>query len=399
MNNGSIHDAVIRLDGWVERADWKAYDTFDGLSSPLAPFATLGVPFLKQVWQQGVRRFPFNLRPLLGIKPSMSTKGMGFFTQGYLRLYQTYRNEEYLRKTNYCLEWLRQNRSPGFEGHCWGNHFDYQSRGGNIAKSAPTIVWTGLIAHAFLDAYEALGKEAFFDVAKSSSDFILDELGWLEFDEGILLRYYPSAENLIHNSNMIGASLLARVHSISAEDRYIDVAKEAVRYTMHHQTDDGAWYYGVGPKWAWIDSFHTGYVLEALHHVVRCVGLSEYDAALRKGYQYFVDTFFGDDGTPRYYAQKTLPIDIQCASQAIQTLVNVREYHEDSIAIAEKVAAWTIANMQDESGYFYYRKYPWITNRTPTLHWGQATMLGALAALDQYQVTREERYGEAPANT
>ena len=32
--------------------------------------------------------------------------------------------------------------------------------------------------------------------------------------------------------------------------------------------------------------------------------------------------------------------------------------------------------MQDNTGYFYYRRYsPWIVNKTPTLHWGQATML------------------------
>jgi hypothetical protein len=47
-----------------------------------------------------------------------------------------------------------------------------------------------------------------------------------------------------------------------------------------------------------------------------------------------------------------------------------------------KVAKWTIENMQDRTGYFYYRRYsPMIVNKTPTLHWGQATMLCALAGL------------------
>src|SRR5213078_3180125 len=96
-----------------------------------------------------------------------------------------------------------------------------------------------------------------------------------------------------------------------------------------------------------------------------------------------VETFFLPDGTPRYYAHKTLPIDIQCASQAIQTLLNLRELHPDSVATAIKVAEWTIANMQDKSGYFYYRKYPLVTNKTPTLHWGQATMFAALSILDR----------------
>jgi hypothetical protein len=183
---------------------------------------------------------------------------------------------------------------------------------------------------------------------------------------------------------MLGASLLARVNSISADPGYLEVAEKAIRFTVGHQTAEGAWYYGVGDQWAWIDSFHTAYVLESLSIFHRSTGLAKYESALRKGYRYFVETFFLSDGTPRYYAQKTLPIDIQCASQAIQTLVNLRDLHPDSIATAITVAEWTIQHMQDKSGYFYYRKYPLITNKTPTLHWGQATMFATLALLDQH---------------
>lgn len=390
ITHNEIHESLMKLDLWVERANWKAYDTFDGLSSPYARFFTLNHPLLKIFWQQGVRRCAVNLRPLLGIKPGMSTKGMGFFAKGYLRLHQTHGEAAYLEKAKYCLEWLIENRSRQFKGYCWGNHFDYQSRGGNISKGTPTIVWTGLISHAFLDAYELLKDERYLNVARSACDFILDELGWQEFPEGILLRYYPNADILVHNSSMIGASLLARVHSLEPNARYREMSERAIQYTLHHQTGEGAWYYGVGNKWAWVDSFHTGYVLEALDIFIRGTGAKTYEPALRKGYRYFVETFFKPDGTPRYYAQKTLPIDIQCASQAIQTLVNLRELHPDSIATALNVAEWTIENMQDKSGYFYYRKYPLITNKTPTLHWGQATMFASLALLEQHLRQKQE---------
>lgn len=40
--------------------------------------------------------------------------------------------------------------------------------------------------------------------------------------------------------------------------------------------------------------------------------------------------------------------------------------------------------MQDAIGYFYYRRHgKRIANKTPTLHWGRATMMSALAALFQ----------------
>ena len=69
--------SLQRLDRWLVEHDYKAYDPFDGLSSFLRPL-TFYKKFPQQVLQQAVRRNPFNLRPLLGIKPHISTKGMGF---------------------------------------------------------------------------------------------------------------------------------------------------------------------------------------------------------------------------------------------------------------------------------------------------------------------------------
>jgi hypothetical protein len=103
---------------------------------------------------------------------------------------------------------------------------------------------------------------------------------------------------------------------------------------------------------------------------------------MNRGYEYWKKTFFLADGTPRYYSHKTLPIDIQCCSQAIDTLVFFRDRDPESLEVAGRVAQWTIRNMQDRTGYFYYRRFsPWMVNKTATLHWGQATMLCALAGL------------------
>jgi len=384
MNNSEIRGSLDRLEAWVQRVEWKAYDTFDGLASPYAGALTFGNPFLKQVWQQGVRRFPPNLRPLLGIKPGMSSKAMGFFAQGYLRLYQTRGDVMDLEKMQFCLDWLIQHHSPGFKGLSWGNHFDYQHRAGSIPKGTPTIVWTGLIGHAFLDAYEALGELRYLKTAGRICDFIADELGMSKFEDSVYLHYYPGAGHFVHNSNMIGASLLARTQRHKDNKRWLDLSRKAVRWTMRHQMPNGAWYYGVGPKFAWVDSFHTAYVLESLDIFNRYTDDQEYTGNLEKGYRFYVETFFDEDGTPRYYDRKMRPLDIQCASQGIQTLVNLRRLHPESINVAKRVTSWVIRNMQARDGYFYYRKYPLITNKTPTMHWGQATMFAALAVLEQY---------------
>jgi len=108
----------------------------------------------------------------------------------------------------------------------------------------------------------------------------------------------------------------------------------------------------------------------------------DFEVTMNVGYEYRERTFFLPDGTPRYYDHKTLPIDIQCCSRAIDTLVSFSDRDPEGLSVAMKVAQWTIENKQDRTGYFYYRRYSrWLVNKTPTLHWGRATMLCALAGL------------------
>jgi hypothetical protein len=160
------------------------------------------------------------------------------------------------------------------------------------------------------------------------------------------------------------------------------MAQKAMLYTANHQRPDGSWYYGEGANVRWVDNFHTGYVLDCFRYYRTTTGDDQFDEKLNKGYQFWKNTFFLTDGTPKYYDYKTVPIDIQCASQAIDTLVFFNGQDPENIHLALKVAKWTIDNMQDRSGYFYYRRYSrWLVNKTPTLHWGQATMFCALAGL------------------
>ena len=83
-----LFESISRLSNWLERSKYRGYDTFDGLSSKLLRPLTLDNEILRFVLQQGVRRFPLNLRPLLGIPKGHSTKGMGFLARGFIRLHQ-----------------------------------------------------------------------------------------------------------------------------------------------------------------------------------------------------------------------------------------------------------------------------------------------------------------------
>jgi rhamnogalacturonyl hydrolase YesR len=378
-----LFQSIQKLSRWLEKNDYKGYDTFDGLDSPILRPFTFNNKFLRIALQQSVRRSIVNVRPVLGIRKSRSTKGMGFIARGFLRLYQTTGDTSWLDKAQTTLAWLMENTSPGYSGACWGNHFDYQSRTGYAKKGLPSVVWTSLIGHAFLDAYEILGEKRFLDVTTSACDHILRDLAaFPEGEEAICIGYFPGSPSKVHNASTLGAGLLARNFSHTSNEAYRSHAEKAIRYTARHQRIDGSWYYGEAPNLHWIDNFHTGYVLDCLKYYSQGTRDTQFDGALKMGYDYWKETFFLSDGTPKYYDHKILPLDIQCCSQAIDTLVFFHEQDPDNLDLAIRVAKWTIDNMQDRSGYFYYRRYSrWLVNTTPTLHWGQATMLSALAGL------------------
>ena len=92
----------------------------------------------------------------------------------------------------------------------------------------------------------------------------------------------------------------------------------------------------------WVDNFHTAYVLDCFKHYAESTGDGRFDQDLKNGYEYWKSTFFLADGTPKYYSQKTLPLDIQCSSQAIDTLVFFHDRDPEALPLALKVAQWTI---------------------------------------------------------
>jgi len=380
----AIYKSIEQLSHWLEDNDYRGYDTFDGLNARFVRPLTFETKFLRTVLQQGVRRFPVNLRPLLGITKEHSSKGMGFLARGFMRLHQTTGDQVWKDKAEFALQWLIENQLPGYSGACWGNHFDYQSRGFYLPKRVPTVVWTSLIGHAFLDAYDHFQKDQYLQIAVSACEHIVRDLGTVRDGDGICISYIPIKETQVHNANTLGSSLLARTYSHTGNESYRELAQKAMQYTAQYQRPDSSWYYAEKENHHWVDNFHTAYVLDCFKRYEQSTRDDRFDGQLMSGYQYWKKTFFLPDGTPRYYDYKTLPLDIQCCSQAIDTLVFFHDRDSESLPLAIKVAQWTMMHMQDRSGYFYYRRYsPWLVNKTPTLHWGQATMLCALAGLYQ----------------
>src|ERR1700694_3402337 len=109
-----IYESIRSLCSWLEKNDYRGYDTFDGLSAKFLRPLTFENKYLRIALQQGVRRFPVNLRPLLGIPRSHSTKAMGFIARGFIRLHRETGDNVWADKAKWAVQRLLDNQSPGF---------------------------------------------------------------------------------------------------------------------------------------------------------------------------------------------------------------------------------------------------------------------------------------------
>ena len=394
-------ESFIKLKNYCEGEQFKGWDPFDGLNSkvlktilPLKYSATLRLIVI-----QGFKRCPLNLRPIFGVPKEYNAKGIGLFLQGYCNLYRLLKQkpslvnklgskEGVLSRIHELSKLLISLRSKGYHGSCWGYNFDWQSRRLFLFPAyCPTVVATNFCATALIDAYEVTGNKEYLDVALDSANFILNDLHLDEYENEKMISYSPLHGNdLVSNASLLGSKVLAYCYKYTGNEKYLQIARSSVRACCKGQREDGAWTYSqIAPK-LWVDSFHTGYNLDGLIAYEEQTGDKDYHENIERGFDYYIRNFFNEDGSPKYYNNEQYPIDIHCPGQLFVTLHRLHKYDEYS-GLAEKVLDWTIQNMQDKKGYYYYQLKKGVSSKIPYMRWSNAFMFYAMSyyLLDKYK--------------
>ncbi len=398
--------ALEKLDAWIEGEKFQGWDPHDALNSTLLRRLTLGSRVLGILWLQLLKRSPFNFRPLLGVAKDYNPKAMGLFLATYAQKYLSTHQRTHLERVRFFSDWLIQQATPGYAGHCWGYNFDWPNRGFFAPAGTPTIVNTAYIALSFLSAEPALkclvnlagtatqdkawserkvvgllDVEA-LSVARGACEFILRDLNVLRLsaDESCF-SYTPIDRRFVHNANLMGAWLLSAVYARTGEDDLATSAKAAARFTVVRQNADGSWPYGISKADQWVDNFHTGFVLIALKRIAKHLQTVEFDSMISKGYQFWKERMFFANSVPKYYPDRIYPIDIHCVAQAILTFLEFADIDPGALKQADEVCQWSIENLQDSEGFFHYQIRRGYRVRIPYMRWGQAWMQLALTRL------------------
>ena len=167
------------------------------------------------------------------------------------------------------------------------------------------------------------------------------------------------------------------MYSYTKEQKLISEAKHSIDFCISHQQIDGSWSYGTLSFHNWVDSFHTGYNLECISEYMKYSDDRSYDSFVEKGLAYYLRNFFTEDGMPKYFNQSLYPIDLHCPAQLVVTLSRLGLLKKHEI-IVNKVLEWSINNMQDKRGFFYYQRGKYFTNKIAYIRWSQAWMLFGL---------------------
>ena len=144
------------------------------------------------------------------------------------------------------------------------------------------------------------------------------------------------------------------------------------------QNEDGSWAYGTLPFHQWVDNFHTGYNLECIKIYQDITEDKSFEEYLAKGMDYYLKTFFTEEGISKYYNNQTYPVDVHAPAQLIVTLSKYGNF-ADNKDLADRVLTCTVDNMQSKKGYFIYQKRKFMSSRVPYIRWAQAWMFYAFS--------------------
>ncbi len=377
--------ALPKLVAYCQENNWAGYDPYDALNSRLLeklPFLDRRLPRLALT--QALKRSPVNLRPLMLIPKTQNPKAIGLCLAAFVKL-SALGTKSWDRLIPYMIDRLVDLRSPAIPYWCWGYSFPWQARlmKDPVAKGAPNLVCTTFVADALLDAYAQTRDARCLEMASSAGEYILNELYWTKEKSDVAGFAYPlpSVRNNTYNANFLAAALLCRVSKYTGDDKFLNPALKAARFSAAQQNEDGSWYYGEAPSQKWIDNFHTGYNLCALQAIGKHAATTEFEAHVQRGFEFYRNHFFRKDGAVKYYHDRSYPIDTHCVAQSIITLLAFKDLDPSNADLANSVFRWTMKHMWDERGCFYYRVLSMFTVRASYMRWSQAWMLLAIAAL------------------
>ena len=374
--------------------NFTGYDPYDGLNTSLELLKTKKNARLGMIY---FNKFsPFNIRRLFKIQKSQQLMTLGTVANALFNLNSL--DERELNFINTLYNKLKEDTLYSRYGyHCWdARKFPIQMQNKLIRKEVPSVVGNEIFGTFLINYYLATQKTEVLNYISSLVDFLIKEF-YCEKNGYSFFRYRldDSDENITHNASLKAMSLLVKTSEIFGNNPHHDIIIEKVLQTaLKFQNDNGSWNYSsllnYNKEKKQID-FHQGFILDDLLLFMKKYGFNkQYQEKYIKGLEFYYNRQFLKNGQSIYRYPQKWPADIHNQAQGIITFARAARagFGDHYFQFARTIASWTIINMQDKNGYFYFLKYPWFTNRISYIRWSDANMAYALSVLLSRKITK-----------
>jgi len=294
----------------------------------------------------------------------------------------------WLTKARYLANELLAQSVHGYSGYCWGYPFDWQNANGLMPKGTPHITATPYCYEAFTRLYDLTGEEHYLDVARSIATFVLQDLNdTTTGDATAAASYTPHDHGKVVNASAYRAQVLFDAARRFHDDAYRAKASNNLRFILQSQHPDGFWLYAIdSPAEAFIDHFHTCFVLKNLHKLNRHLQSLEVEQAVRRGYEWYRRALFDRDDNPKSFAVATrlqiIRLDMYNFAEAISLGALLLHDIPEAFSHAQKLAARLMRRYQLPIGHWVTRVYVGgIRHKVPFLRWPQSQLFLALTNL------------------
>lgn len=390
-----IREMIGKFGAWLERAGYAAYDPYDLSGTRYGKWTRrlyydrhalgalmAGQIVLLEIVCPGARA--------LFVKKNRYATAEGQLVLAFLNLHQPALRVpgDWLAKARDLAEHLLQSSIGGYAGHCWGYPFDWQHANGLMPKNTPHITATPYCFEAFLGLFDATGDERYLEVARSTARFVHKNLrDTQDGPNAAASSYTPNDNSKVVNASAYRAWVMFEAAARFGVEQYAATAWNNLRFILQRQREDGAWMYAIDdPKQAFIDNFHTCFVLKNLYKINRRLANPEVAQAIRRGYAYYRRELFDGEGWPKTFAleprRPIVRLEMYNIAEGITLGSLLADDMAEALPVALGLAALTRRRFQVREGYFLTRIYRGgIPHKLPFIRWPQAQMFYAMTNL------------------
>jgi hypothetical protein len=294
----------------------------------------------------------------------------------------------WLTKAKDLANELLKQSVPGYSGLCWGYPFDWQHANGLMRKGTPHITATPYCYEVFTRLFDLTGEKHYLEVARSIAAFVFHDLKDTPTGpDAAASSYTPHDHSKVINASAYRAFVLCDAAQRFHEETYRAKAQKNLQFILHAQRPDGSWLYAIDslPE-AFIDHFHTCFVLKNLYKINCHLQSDDVKRAVQNGYSYYRRALFDGEDNPRTYAVaprvEIVRLEMYNVAEAITLGTLLRNDVPEAFVLAKSLAARLIAQYQLPSGHWVTRVYRGgIRHTVPFLRWPQSQLFLAVTNL------------------